>query len=76
MARQDGQKFNCATWLHKARERPEEDFRREVEKELTGQEEELSELIYFKVCKSQIPVIEQAIKAAARMYEQVSVSSM
>ncbi len=34
------------------------DFRREVEKELTGKEEEPSELIYFKVYKSQIPVIE------------------
>jgi hypothetical protein len=44
-----------------------EDFRREVEKELTGREEELSELIYFKVYKSQIPVIEQAIETAALM---------
>jgi hypothetical protein len=38
---------------------PREDFRREVEKELTGREEESSELIYFKIYKSQIPVIEQ-----------------
>jgi hypothetical protein len=38
-----------------------------VERELTGREEEPSELIYFKVYKSQIPVIEQAIEAAARM---------
>ena len=38
-----------------------------VEKELTGKEEEPSELIYFKVYKSQIPVIEQAIETAARM---------
>jgi hypothetical protein len=53
--------------LHKARALPKEDFRREVEKELTGKEEEPSELIYFKVYKSQIPVIEQAIETAARM---------
>jgi len=46
---------------------PREDFRREVEKELTGKEEEPSELIYFKVYKSQIPVIEQAIETAALM---------
>jgi len=46
---------------------PREDFRREVEKELTGREEEPSELIYFKVYKSQIPVIEQAIETAALM---------
>ena len=46
---------------------PREDFRREVEKELTGREEEPAELIYFKIYKSQIPVIEQAIKTAALM---------
>ena len=67
LARRDGQHFDCATWLHKARAMPKEDFRREVEKELTGKEEEPSELIYFKVYKSQIPVIEQAIETAALM---------
>ena len=67
VARRDGQHFDCATWLHKARALPKEDFRREVEKELTGKEEEPSELIYFKVYKSQIPVIEQAIETAALM---------
>jgi len=67
LARRDGQHFDCATWLHKAREMPKEDFRRAVEKELTGKEEEPSELIYFKVYKSQIPVIEQAIETAALM---------
>ena len=53
--------------VHKAREMPREDFQREVEKELTGKEEEASELIYFKVYRSQIPVIEQALETAARM---------
>ena len=38
-----------------------------MEKELTGRDSEPSELIYFKVYKSQIPVIEQAIEAAALM---------
>ena len=46
---------------------PKEDFRREVEKELTRKETEPSEIIYFKVYKSQIPVIEQAIETAALM---------
>ena len=46
---------------------PKEQFKHEVEKELTGKEEEPSELIYFKVYKSQISVIEQAIETAARM---------
>ena len=67
IARRDGQEFDCATWLHRARAMPKEEFRREVEKELTGKETEPSELIYFKVYKSQIPVIEQAIETAALM---------
>ena len=67
LARRDQQDFDCAIWLHKARSMPREDFRREVEKELTGREEEPSELIYFKIYKSQIPVIEQAIDTAALM---------
>ena len=67
LARRVGQDFDCAPWVHKAREMRREDFRREVEKELTGKETEPSELIYFKVYKSQIPVVEQAIETAALM---------
>ena len=67
MARRDGQEFDCATWLHKARGMAKDQFRREVEKELTGKETEASELVYFKLYKSQIPVIEQAIETAAFM---------
>ncbi len=63
----DGQEFDCATWLHKAREMPKEQFRREVEKELTGKETEPWEIVYFKLYKSQIPVIEQALETAALM---------
>jgi hypothetical protein len=40
VARTEGQDFDCATWLHKAREMPKEEFKREVEKELTGREAE------------------------------------
>jgi hypothetical protein len=40
VARAEGQEFDCATWLHKAREMPKEEFKREVEKELTGRETE------------------------------------
>ena len=65
--RRDGQEFDCATWLHKARELPKEEFRREVEKELTGRDTEPSEIVYFKLYKSQIPVVEQAIETAALM---------
>ena len=67
LARKQGQRFESATWMHKARELPKEEFRREVERELTGKDCEPSELIYFKVYKSQIPVIEQAIETAALM---------
>jgi len=65
--RRDWQEFDCATWLHKARVLPKEQFRREVEKELTGKETEPWEIIYFKLYKSQIPVIEQALETAALM---------
>jgi hypothetical protein len=67
VARRDGQGFDCATWLHKANELPKEEFKREVERHLTGQESEAWELIYFKVYKSQLPVIEQALETAALM---------
>jgi hypothetical protein len=46
---------------------PKNQFRREVEKELTGRETEAWEIIYFKLYKSQIPVIEQSPKTAALM---------
>src|SRR6266403_2795388 len=65
--RRNGQEFDCATWLHKARELPKEEFRRAVEKELTGKDTEPSEIVYFKLYKSQIPVVEQAIETAALM---------
>ena len=65
--RKNGQDFDCAIWLHKAREMSTEQFQREVEKELTGRETEPWEIIYFKLYKSQIPVIEQALETAALM---------
>ena len=65
VARRDREHFDCATWLHKAREMPKEEFKREVEKELTGKESEAWELVYFKLYKSQLPVVEEAIETAA-----------
>ena len=67
LARKQGQGFESATWLHKARQMPKEEFKREVEKELTGRDSEPSELIYFKIYKNQLPIIEQAIGTAALM---------
>ena len=46
LARRDRQNFDCATWLHKARQMPKEDFKKEVERELTGRETEPWEIIY------------------------------
>jgi hypothetical protein len=62
-----GQKFDCATWLHKAQDLPTEEFKREVERHLTGKETEPWEIIYFKIYKSQSVVIEQALDTAALM---------
>jgi hypothetical protein len=67
IARRDRQNFDCATWLHRAREMPKEEFKQAVEKELTGQETEPWEIVYFKLYKSQIPIIEHAIETAALM---------
>jgi hypothetical protein len=67
LARAGGQGFDCAPWVHKARSMPRKEFAREVEKELTGRETEPHEIIYFKIYKSQIPIIEQAIETAALM---------
>jgi hypothetical protein len=67
IARRDRQHFDCATWLHKAREMPKEEFKQEVERELTGQETEPWEVIYFKLYKSQLPVVEQALETAGLM---------
>jgi hypothetical protein len=67
LARAEGHSFDCAPWVHKARTMPREEFKREVEKQLTGRESEPHEIIYFKIYKSQIPVIDQAIETAALM---------
>ena len=52
VARRDGQEFDCATWLHKARSLPKDQFKQEVERELMGWEAEAWEIIYFKLYKT------------------------
>jgi len=42
-------------------------FRWEVERELTGEDKEPWEIVYFKLYKSQIPVIDRALETAALM---------
>jgi len=67
VARRDGKEFDCATWLHRAQQLPKEEFKHAVEKHLTGKETEPWEILYFKVYKSQLPVIEQALETTALM---------
>jgi len=55
-----GRRFRAEAWR-------QANIKGGVEQELTGRESEPSELIYFKVYKSQAPVIEQAIDTAALM---------
>ena len=67
VAKMDGQSFDCETWLHKARELPKDQFKREVSKHLTGKDTEPWEILYFKAYKSQLPLIEQALETAGLM---------
>ena len=67
VARTEGQNFDCAPWVHKAKRMPREEFKREVERHLTGKETEPWDMLYFKVYKSQLAVIEQALETASLM---------
>ena len=67
VARKDRKTFDCATWLHKARELPKEGFKGEVERHLTGKETEAWEIVYVKLYKSQLPVVEKALETAGLM---------
>jgi hypothetical protein len=67
VARREGERFESAPWVHKASELPREEFKREVERYLTGKETEPWEMLYFKVYKSQLPVIERALETAGLM---------
>ena len=67
VARKDGDAFASCTWVHKAKELPREEFKREVERHLTGKETEPWEILYFKVYKSQLSVVEKALETAGLM---------
>src|ERR1700746_3609674 len=67
VARRDGEGFDCATWLHKAKELPKEGFKCAVERHLTGKDTEPWEILYFKVYKSQLAVVEKALETAGLM---------
>ena len=67
VARAERQNFDCAPWVHKAKQMPREEFKREVERHLTGKETVPWEMLYFKVYNSQLAVIEQALETASLM---------
>lgn len=67
VARREGERFESATWVHKAQVLPKEEFKREVERHLTAKETEAWEIVYFKLYKSQLPVVEKALETAGRM---------
>ena len=67
VARKEGVEFVCAPWVHKAKELPKEQFKREVEQYLTGKETEPWEILYFKIYKSQLGIVEKALETAALM---------
>jgi hypothetical protein len=67
VARSDGEKFASATWLHLAQCLPKEQFKEQVERHLAGKDVEPHEIIYFKLYKSQMPVLEQALEMASRL---------
>lgn len=67
VARSEGKRFSCAPWLHKARELPREEFKREVERHFTGKEPEPTEIISFRLTESQLEVVERALNTAMLM---------
>jgi hypothetical protein len=67
VARREGEHFESAPWVHRAQVLAKEEFKREVEHHLTGKETEPWEIVYFKLYKSQLAVVEKAIETAGLM---------
>ena len=67
VAKHDRQNFDSATWLQTAQQLPKDAFKRTVSKHLTGKDSEPWEMLYFKVFKSQLKVIEHALEIAGLM---------
>ncbi len=76
VARRDRQEFKSAPWVHKANTMPREEFKREVDRYLTGKDTDAWEILYFKAYKSQLPVIEQALEIATLMLGSENLSRL
>ena len=66
LVRKQGDRFESATWLHRARQMPKEKFKQAVEEELTGRDESY-DLVTFKLYKTQLAVVEQALDTASSL---------
>lgn len=64
--RAQGEKFDCAPWVHKAKEMPREEFKGEVDRFLTGRERAVGTSL-LQGYKSQLGVIERALETAGLM---------
>jgi hypothetical protein len=67
LARRDGAGFDCAPWVHKAKALPKEEFKREVDRYLSGKETKPWEIIYFKLYRSQpqdLEIMELSVPAS------------
>jgi hypothetical protein len=67
VARSEGRRFDCATWLHRAKESTKQELKEAVYKYFTGEDYEPYEMVYFKLFESQLPVVERALYVASRM---------
>ena len=67
IARRQGRKFECATWLHTAKQSSKEELQQKVHRYFTGKNFEPYEMVCFKIYESQLPVIERALYVASRM---------
>jgi len=67
VARSEGRHFDCATWLHTAKQSTKQELKEAVHKYFTGEDYEPYEMVYFKLYESQLPVVERALYVASRM---------
>jgi len=67
VARSEGRRFDCATWLHTAKQSTKQELKEAVHKYFTGEDYEPYEMVYFKLFESQLPVVERALYVASRM---------
>jgi hypothetical protein len=67
IARNEGRRFDSATWLHRAKDCTKQELKKEVYKYFTGENYEPYEMVCFKLFESQLPIVERAMYVASRM---------